>query len=327
MFDVPPGHDGYTVGDEPLVQIEWAGIRAFAGFPTGIRSRVLATLLFTDVVGSTKLAARLGDGRSRELLSRYFERTRNELERFGSREVKRRPATACWRPSTARPRRSTVRRRSERSANRDGLHVRIGVHVGEWRLVGEDVRGGHGARGGEDHGHARRGRDPRLRAHARARGLLGPRVRGPGHPPSKGSTASGACPRSRSSPRRPARSERHGDRRAALHPRRRPDSEALSRITAELQRYERDYRVVCVPSTGAALGQLEALRGSGGRVAVVLAARGGDALTGEELLGRVTHLHPHARRALLLKGGWADEETADAIRRAMTRSGTSTTTS
>ena len=98
-----------------------------------------------------------------------------------------------------------------------------------------------------------------------------------------------------------------------------PDSEALERITAELQRYERDYRVVCVPSTGAALGQLEALRGSGGRVAVVLAARGEDALTGEELLGRVTHLHPHARRALLIPwGGWADEETADAIRRAMT---------
>ncbi len=38
VFDIPPGHDGYVVGDEPCVQIEWAGIRAFfAGFPTGIR--------------------------------------------------------------------------------------------------------------------------------------------------------------------------------------------------------------------------------------------------------------------------------------------------
>lgn len=98
-----------------------------------------------------------------------------------------------------------------------------------------------------------------------------------------------------------------------------PDREALERITAELQRYERDYRIVCVPSTDAALGQLEGLRGSGGRVAIVLAARGEDALTGEELLGRVTHLHPHAKRALLIPwGGWADDETADAIRRAMT---------
>ena len=35
VFDIPPGHDGYTIGDEPCVQIEWAGIRAWAGFPTG----------------------------------------------------------------------------------------------------------------------------------------------------------------------------------------------------------------------------------------------------------------------------------------------------
>ena len=51
VFDIPPGHDGYTVGDEQLVQIEWAGIRAWAGFPTGVHSRVLRTLLFTDIVG------------------------------------------------------------------------------------------------------------------------------------------------------------------------------------------------------------------------------------------------------------------------------------
>ena len=96
-----------------------------------------------------------------------------------------------------------------------------------------------------------------------------------------------------------------------------PDSEALERITAELQRYERDYRVVCVPSTSAALPQLEVLRDAGGRVAVVLAARGEDALTGEELLRRVTHLHPHAKRALLIPwGGWADDETAEEEKKA-----------
>jgi thioredoxin reductase (NADPH) len=50
----------------------------------------------------------------------------------------------------------------------------------------------------------------------------------------------------------------------------------------------------------------------------VLAARGTQELKGEELLERVHHLHPHAKRALLIPwGGWADEETADAIRTAM----------
>jgi class 3 adenylate cyclase len=140
VFDIPPGHDGFTVGDEPCVQVEWSGIRAWAGFPTGIHSRVLATLLFTDLVDSTAIAARLGDTRWRELLSTHFEAARSELARFGGREVKTTgdgmfatfegPARALHCAAAIR-----------RVANTDGLHVRAGVHVGEVELVGEDVRG------------------------------------------------------------------------------------------------------------------------------------------------------------------------------------------
>ena len=97
------------------------------------------------------------------------------------------------------------------------------------------------------------------------------------------------------------------------------DASALERLTHELQRYERDYRVVCSASTEDALHQLEGLRREGGRVAIVLVARGSGGVTGEDLLERVSRLHPHARRALLIPwGGWADAETAQAIRRAMT---------
>lgn len=140
VFDIPPGHDAYTVGDEPCVQIEWAGLRAFAGFPTGIRSRILATLLFTDLVDSTVMAARLGDARWRELLSKHFESARAELERFGGREVKTTgdgllatfdgPARALHCAAAIR-----------RVANREGVKMRAGVHVGEVELVGQDVRG------------------------------------------------------------------------------------------------------------------------------------------------------------------------------------------
>jgi class 3 adenylate cyclase len=140
VFDIPPGHDGFTIGDEPCVQIEWAGLRAFAGFPTGIHSRVLATLLFTDVVDSTAIAARLGDNRWRELLSRHFETARAELERFGGREVTTTgdgmlatfegPARALHCAAALR-----------RSTSRDGLRIRAGVHIGEVELVGNDVRG------------------------------------------------------------------------------------------------------------------------------------------------------------------------------------------
>ncbi|HLF67723.1 MAG TPA: FAD-dependent oxidoreductase [Gaiellaceae bacterium] len=94
----------------------------------------------------------------------------------------------------------------------------------------------------------------------------------------------------------------------------------ITRITSELQRYARDYRVVCGPSTEAALAQLERLRDEGEHVALVLAARGRGELKGETLLARVHELHPHAKRGLLIEwGGWTDEETADCIRSAMMR--------
>ncbi|MDQ3425429.1 MAG: FAD-dependent oxidoreductase [Actinomycetota bacterium] len=90
-------------------------------------------------------------------------------------------------------------------------------------------------------------------------------------------------------------------------------------MTGELQRYSADYRVICGPSPEAALTQLERMRDAGERVAIVLAARGERGLRGEELLAQVYDLHPYAKRALLIPwGGWADEETADVIRRAMT---------
>ena len=140
VFDIPPEHDGWTVGDEPCVQIEWAGIRAFAGFPTGIHSRVLMTLLFTDLVGSTAMAAKLGDARWREVLSEHFEAARALLERFRGREVKTTGdgmlATFDG-PGRALRCAAAIRR----AAQRRGLHIRAGVHVGEVELVGEDVRG------------------------------------------------------------------------------------------------------------------------------------------------------------------------------------------
>ncbi len=87
-FEVPPGHDGYTLGDEPCVQIEWSGLRAFAGFRLiGTHNRALVTLLFTDLVDSTVTANRLGDVAWRELLSMHYEAARAALERHHGREI------------------------------------------------------------------------------------------------------------------------------------------------------------------------------------------------------------------------------------------------
>jgi class 3 adenylate cyclase len=139
VFEIPPGHDGYTIGDEPVVQIEWSGLRHWAGLGSG-RNRVLATLLFADLVGSTEVASHLGDAAWRDLLSRTFESLRAELERFGGREVKTTgDGMLATFDGSARAVQCAAAMR--RAAGRHELRLRIGVHVGEVELVGDDVRG------------------------------------------------------------------------------------------------------------------------------------------------------------------------------------------
>jgi hypothetical protein len=76
-------------------------------FLTGARTgadpdRMLTTLLFTDIVNSTTLAAQLGDRRWRDLLDQHHQLGRGELTRFGGREVSTTGGTASSRPSTVR---------------------------------------------------------------------------------------------------------------------------------------------------------------------------------------------------------------------------------
>jgi class 3 adenylate cyclase len=139
VFEIPPGHDGYTIGDEPVVQIEWSGLRHWAGVVAG-RNRVLATLLFADLVGSTEVASRLGDGAWRDLLSQTFESTRAELERFSGREVKTTgDGMLVTFDGAARALQCAAAMR--RIARENDLRLRIGVHIGEVEMVGDDVRG------------------------------------------------------------------------------------------------------------------------------------------------------------------------------------------
>lgn len=139
VYVIPPGHDGYTIGHEPVVNIEWAGTRAFGGFRLGL-GRVLATLLFTDIVESTAVAKRLGDVAWRTLLSDHFETARAQFERFRGHEVKTTGdglLATFDSPAQALHAAAAIRR----AAGRQELHVRAGVHVGEVEVVSADVRG------------------------------------------------------------------------------------------------------------------------------------------------------------------------------------------
>ncbi len=115
-------------------------------FLTGVRTggefaRALLTVLFTDIVDATAHAARLGDGRWRDLLAHHDEQVRAELARFGGREVKTvgDGFLAVFDGPPSRALRCALA--ITRAARELGIEVRVGGHTGECELIGEDVGG------------------------------------------------------------------------------------------------------------------------------------------------------------------------------------------
>jgi class 3 adenylate cyclase len=92
--------------------------------------RRLVTLLFTDIVGSTRLAEELGDRRWRQLLARHHSLVRRSLKRFGGREVDTagdgffavfdQPVDAV-----------EAALRAGTELRRLGVEIRAGIHMGE----------------------------------------------------------------------------------------------------------------------------------------------------------------------------------------------------
>ncbi len=138
VFDVPPGHDGRVTGDRPMVILSWAGFRSWSPERSG--ERVLVTLLFTDIVGSTERAVALGDRAWRDLLAQHYRGVRTVLDRYRGREVSTTgDGFLATFDGAARAIEAAVAIRDQ--ASRDGLSVRAGVHSGEVEIAGGDVRG------------------------------------------------------------------------------------------------------------------------------------------------------------------------------------------
>jgi class 3 adenylate cyclase len=139
VFDIPPGHDGWVVSNEPMLAVNWSGVRSWLPEPE-FGDRVVATLLFTDIVGSTELASRMGDRAWRELLGRHNQEVRNVLDRHRGREVKTTgDGFLAVFDGAGRAVRAAVEVRDRAPAI--GLEIRAGVHTGEVELAGDDVRG------------------------------------------------------------------------------------------------------------------------------------------------------------------------------------------
>jgi class 3 adenylate cyclase len=124
-------------GNEALDEIE--------EFLTGVRpgpapERVLATVLFTDIVDSTRLATELGDRRWRELLEEHQKLTRERLERFEGREVKT-TGDGFLAIFDGPTRAAECARAIADDMPALGIEVRAGLHTGEVERMGEDVGG------------------------------------------------------------------------------------------------------------------------------------------------------------------------------------------
>jgi len=130
-------HIAFIDGDDILAEVR--------EFLTGIREpaepdRVLATVLFTDIVGSTEKARELGDRRWRDLVERHHGVVRHELARYRGREID--TAGDGFFATFDGPARGIRCARSIVDGVRGvGLDVRAGLHTGEVELAGDAVRG------------------------------------------------------------------------------------------------------------------------------------------------------------------------------------------
>ena len=135
-----PGRDSvYFAGDFDVVLDE------IEEFITGAKAepeadRVLATVLFTDVVDSTKRAADLGDRKWKDVLDRHDEVVRRQLARFRGREVVT-TGDGFLATFDGPARAINCAREIGSEVNHLGIDVRAGLHTGEIQLRGDDVSG------------------------------------------------------------------------------------------------------------------------------------------------------------------------------------------
>jgi class 3 adenylate cyclase len=135
-----PGSDHWWAGEDSNIVVE-----EIEEFLTGVRApvhpdRVLRTILFTDIVGSTEVAVARGDQRWRELLDRHDAAVRRQLARTRGREVK--TTGDGFVASFDGPGRAIDCAVAIGEATRAlGLQIRAGLHSGECDARGDDLSG------------------------------------------------------------------------------------------------------------------------------------------------------------------------------------------
>lgn len=139
-YEIPPGHDGWVEGDVAWESVEFTSGHAFARSPEDLGERFLATIVFSDIVDSTKVLARVGDVAWADLLRTHNERIRAVIDRFRGREITTLgDGFLALFDSGGKALRAAAA--MDQAVADLGLRVRAGVHTGEVAMIGGQARG------------------------------------------------------------------------------------------------------------------------------------------------------------------------------------------
>jgi class 3 adenylate cyclase len=137
-YQIPPGHEVEVIGSEPWESVEFASAHTFGLAPEELGERVLATVLFSDIVGSTATLERLGDHAWASVIQEHNVRLRAAIDRFRGREI---VTTGDGFLALFDGAAKAVRAGAMMDPAVADLGVRVGIHTTEVEIVGGQPRG------------------------------------------------------------------------------------------------------------------------------------------------------------------------------------------
>jgi len=140
VFEIPPGHDAWVVGDEAYVSVDFEAMRTYGKQRDARDERTLASIVFTDIVDSTRRAEELGAERWRDLVGEHNRKAATAIDRHRGRLVQTTgDGVLAQFDGAERAVRGAAAIRD--AADSLGLAIRTGVHTGEVQEIGGLMRG------------------------------------------------------------------------------------------------------------------------------------------------------------------------------------------
>lgn len=139
-YVIPPVHDAWVAGDEEFVTVEWMGARTWLAPLSTLRERVLATLVFTDIVDSTATARSMGDRAFADLIAVHDQRLTETVARFKG-EIAKLTGDGMLAMFDGATRAVRCAGECRRAVSDLGLSLRAAVHTGEVEVAGDQIQG------------------------------------------------------------------------------------------------------------------------------------------------------------------------------------------